>query len=223
MQLERPGATLSGAPLGEWWGESRDTNSPKKINSEEDVQMRKGGILLGIVFLLGLTAAAQDTPKGEAFFGYSYVRAKPATSGAPAFNLNGGSASIAYNPRESFGLVGDFGGYHVGKIGGVSADANLYTYLFGPRFSYRKHERVTPFAQALFGGAHASSSALGTGSSNAFAMTLGGGVDVKASEHVAIRLGQVEYLMTRFKETSASRQTQNNLRFSTGIVFRFGR
>ena len=54
-------------------------------------------------------------------------------------------------------------------------------------------------------------------------MTLGGGVDVKASEHVAIRLGQVEYLMTRFKETSASRQTQNNLRFSTGIVYRFGR
>jgi hypothetical protein len=31
--------------------------------------------------------------------------------------------------------VADFGGYHVGSIGGSSVDANLFTYMFGPRFS----------------------------------------------------------------------------------------
>ncbi len=184
--------------------------------------MRKAGILLGMVLLLGLTAAAQDYPKAEAFLGYSYVRVKPATSGAPSFNLNGGSASVAYNPSASIGIVGDFGGYHVGSVSGVPVDANIYTYLFGPRLSYRKNDRITPFAQALFGGAHASSGSLGSATANAFAMALGGGVDAKVTEHVAVRLGQFEYLMTRFDE-GTGRATQNNLRFSAGILFRFGR
>lgn len=45
---------------------------------------------LGMLFLLAQTAAAQDTPKVDAFLGYSYVRANPATSGASSFNLHGG-------------------------------------------------------------------------------------------------------------------------------------
>lgn len=185
--------------------------------------MRKFGCFLALAFLLCLTASAQDAPKAEAFLGYSYLRANPATSGVPGFNLNGGSGSIALNPWNSLGIVGDFGGYHVGNIGGSGVDANLYTYLFGPRFSYRAHERITPFAQALFGGAHLGGSALGSsGSTNGFAMALGGGVDVNASEHVAFRLGQFEYLLTRFDEGTGN-ASQHNLRFSTGVVFRFGR
>ncbi len=183
--------------------------------------MRKLGCLLGTVLLVCLTAAAQDAPKADAFLGYSYVRANPNTAGATGFNLNGGSGSVAFNPSRSFGIVGDFGGYHVGTIAGQSVDANLYTYLFGPRFSHRG-DRLTPFVQVLFGGAHATSSAIGGGTANSFAMTAGGGLDAKVSDHVAIRLGQVEYFMTRFPETTPSRVTQNNLRLSTGIVFRFG-
>ncbi len=181
--------------------------------------MRKVGLLLGMVFLLGLSAAAQNPPKADVFFGYSYVRANPHTFGAPAFNLHGGSTSVALNPTSRFGVVGDFGGYHVGTIDGTPVDSNVYTYLFGPRLSYRG--KVTPFAQVLFGGAHATGSALGTsGSRNTFAMTAGGGLDVNATNHVAIRLVQTEYLLTRFPETGP-RVNQNNLRLSTGIVFRF--
>jgi uncharacterized membrane protein len=32
----------------------------------------------------------------------------------------------------------------------------------------------------------------------------------------------LDYFMTRFPQTTPNRETQNNLRFSTGIVFRFG-
>ncbi len=180
--------------------------------------MRKVGFLLGAVLLLSLTAAAQDAPKAETFFGYSYIRANPNTSGAPAFNLHGGSASLAWNPSSSLGIVGDFGGYHVGQISGFNVDSNLYTYLFGPRLSHRG--RITPFAQVLFGGAHLTGSALGTASQNSFAMTAGGGLDVTAGDHLAIRLAQGEYLLTRFQEVS-SRVTQNNFRLSTGVVFRW--
>ena len=183
--------------------------------------MRKFGLLLGLVLLLCLPAAAQDHSKADVFLGYSYVRAKPSTSGAPSFNLNGGSGSIAFNPSSSFGVVADFGGYHLDEtIGGTPVSGNLYTYLFGPRLYYRG-PGLTPFVQALFGGARLTGGALGTtGSENAFAMTVGGGLDVNASRHVGIRLAQVEYLMTRFTE-GTSRETQNNLRVSAGIVFRF--
>ncbi len=185
--------------------------------------MRKLGFLLGMVLLLSLTAAAQDSSKADVFAGYSYVRATPATSGAPGFNLNGGSASAAFYPSRSFGIVADFGGYHVGSIANVPVSGTIYTYLFGPRVAYRRSSRVTPFAQALFGGAHGSASALGTAASgNAFAMTAGAGLDVNATDHIGFRLVQAEYLLSRFREGAAgNRRTQNNARISTGIVFRW--
>ncbi len=185
--------------------------------------MRKVGLLLGMVLLLGLTAAAQDSSKVDLFAGYSYVRATPATPGAPGFNLNGGSASAAYYLTRSFGIVSDFGGYHVSRVGSTPVSGTLYTYLFGPRLAYHGSSRVTPFAQALFGGAHGSASAFGgSASGNAFAMSAGGGLDVNASEHIGFRLVQAEYLMSRFREgPSSNRSTQNNARISTGIVFRW--
>ncbi len=184
--------------------------------------MRKLVCLMGMLFVVSLTAAAQDDSKAQAFLGYSYVRANPATSGVPSFNLNGGTASFAFTP-SALGIVGEVGGYHVGSISGVSVDSNVFTYLAGPRYSLRSNERFTPFVQALFGGAHVSNdNALGSPTSkNAFAMAVGGGLDANLSRHFAVRLGQLDYLMTRFEESPGNRNTQNNLRFSAGIVFRF--
>ena len=52
-------------------------------------------------------------------------------------------------------------------------------------------------------------------------MTVGGGLDYKLTDHFAVRPVKVDYLMTRFSETGTGANTQNNLRVSTGIVFRF--
>jgi opacity protein-like surface antigen len=178
--------------------------------------------LLAFLFSFGGVAFAQDTPKVDIFAGYSFLRENPSTSGVSSFSLNGGSASLAYNANNWLSGVADFGGYHNGNILGTGADGTLSTYLFGPRVSYRHFDRLTPFGEVLFGLAHASASIAGTGASdNAFAMTLGGGVDYKLSDHFSIRPVKVDYLMTRFKEAGASAQTQNNLRVSTGIVFHF--
>jgi hypothetical protein len=46
-------------------------------------------------------------------------------------------------------------------------------------------------------------------------------VDLRLAEHWSLRPLQVEYLLTRFQETNVGNQTQNNLRVSTGVVFRF--
>src|SRR3989442_2558549 len=154
--------------------------------------MRKLGCLfgLGMLFLLAQTAAAQDTPKVDAFLGYSYVRANPATSGAPNFNLHGGSASLAYNVSNSLGLVADFGGYHVNKIGGFPVDSAVYTYLFGPRLSYRRSEsKITPYAQILFGGTHLGRGALQAGFDHTLSLTVGGRPDANPTRLIGAPLG----------------------------------
>lgn len=178
--------------------------------------------LLAVVSLFSATAQAQDVSKVDIFAGYSYVRENPSTSGVSSFSLNGGSASIAYNANSWLSGVADFGAYHNGNLLGTGASGTLSTYLFGPRISYHHYGRITPFGEVLFGVAHAGASIAGTsGSDNAFAMSLGGGVDYRLTDRFAIRPVKVDYLMSRFSETGSGGNTQNNLRVSTGIVFRF--
>jgi opacity protein-like surface antigen len=182
--------------------------------------------LLGFASLFGMTAQAQDKRKTiDVFAGYSYVRANPSTSGSNSFGLNGGSASVAYNFNNWLSGVADFGGYHstLGQVSGL--EGTLSTYLFGPRVSYHRFGRVTPFGEVLFGVAHDVTGANGlntANSRNAFAMTVGGGVDYRVSSRFSIRPLKVDYLLTRFNEfNNPSARSQNNLRVSTGIVFRF--
>jgi opacity protein-like surface antigen len=183
------------------------------------------------------------TPKAELFLGYSYLRVLPSLNDSNRLvGLNGGNASIAFNFNNYLGLVADFGGYDDNRLrlAGpgeptptvVNSSGTAYTYLFGPRLSYRKYDRITPFAQALFGGVHASQVTLSdcTGATctplpvqNSFAMTAGAGVDFRVSHHISIRAIQAEYMMTRFAPLYAGASTmQNDLRLSSGLVFRFG-
>ncbi len=167
--------------------------------------MHKISWLVGLVMLLAASAWAQDQddPKVELFGGYSYVRFNVAGTGA---NLNGGSAALAVNPNRWLGFIADFGAYN-------GSGVTTATYLFGPRFSYRSKSPVTPFAQVLVGGAHA------TNAGNTFAMTAGGGFDLEVDSHWSWRMAQAEYLLTTFNDGAGSRQ--HNARISTGIVYRW--
>ncbi|MCI0389216.1 MAG: hypothetical protein MOB07_10710 [Acidobacteria bacterium] len=134
---------------------------------------------LALLFL-PLVAVAQEAPKAELFTGYSYLRPE-------GVNGHGFNGSIAGNINKHFGLVADIGVYRISDFG---ESATGVTYLFGPRISGRS-ERVNPFIHALFGGARVSDDFGGT---NAFAFALGGGLDIKASDSVAFRIAQVDYL-----------------------------
>jgi len=190
------------------------------------------------------SSKSDNYPKFEWFFGYSFWRAMPTASSNRMSYLHGGSTSFAYNFNRYLGLVADFGGYDDSKLTlfnsagsqTVNSGGSAYTYVFGPRFSYRRHERFTPFFQALFGGAHASpvtisGCTIGTSctplaSDNAFAAMLGAGFDVKIGRHIALRPFQGDLLLTRFKDpfstTGQGRGWQKNVRFSAGVVYRFG-
>jgi hypothetical protein len=121
--------------------------------------MKKFVAAVGLFFLACLPTLAQDK-RAQLFFGYSYARIHPNTSSQPSFNLNGESTSFAYDLTDALALVADFGISHITKIGDANADVNFFSFLFGPRFSYRRHARVTPFGHLLIGGV---STTLGAG------------------------------------------------------------
>jgi hypothetical protein len=58
-------------------------------------------------------------------------------------------------------------------------------------------------------------------SGKGFAMMVGGGLDARVQTHFSIRILEVDYLMTRFERTVNTPGYQNDVRVSTGIVFRF--
>jgi opacity protein-like surface antigen len=185
-----------------------------------------------------------DTPKVEWYLGYSFWRAMPTSPSNRMGYLHGGSTSLAYNVNSYVGLVADFANYDDTKLtllsptGSRTVDSNgsASTYAVGPRFSYRRYERFTPFVQALFGRVHASTVRIAgcTGttncsplsSDNAFTAIAGAGLNIKISKHVALRLFEGDFLLTHFKNPvlmgRQERGWQKNARFSTGIVFRFG-
>src|SRR5438046_8344745 len=100
--------------------------------------MRKLAYLALMSLLLCLSSSAQERTTTDVSLGYSYIRANPATSNSPDFNIHGGTASVALNPKSWFGIVGDFGGYHMDRF-----DSSLGTYLFGPRVYLPSYRRVT--------------------------------------------------------------------------------
>ena len=162
------------------------------------------------IFAFAVPAKAQEeTSKTDLYLGYDYLRVN---SGGTAFNFNGGSGQLAYNVNHWLGAVAEFGGYYTG----TGFRAGILSYLFGPRINFRPHGRLTPFAHVLFGGGRT----IVDSPQNAFAMSAGGGLDFKISEHFAVRPIQAEYFRTNF--TDGARNRQNDFRYSAGIVFRFG-
>jgi len=183
--------------------------------------MRKFVFLVGLFAFASLPALAQEGGSKDVSIGYSFLRAHPATTGLPTFDANGGSASFAYNPRSFFGLAGEFSGYHIGQIGSANVSTDLFTYMFGPQLYFHHYRRFSPFAQELLGVARNGTGAFSPTTHNSFAMALGGGVDVPFRGHISLRFGPVDYLWTQFPEVGTSRRSQNNLRVSGGVRYRF--
>ncbi|HWC18235.1 MAG TPA: hypothetical protein VG498_14535 [Terriglobales bacterium] len=161
--------------------------------------LKKILLVFGLSIVASISVQAQDT--AELFGGFSYMRFHSS-------NLNGWEVAGQYKFADWIGGVADFDG-HYGSINGVGT--STHTFLFGPQISVPSS--LSPFAHLLLGGAHNSTGGFG---SSSFSMALGGGVDAEVGNSIHWRLIQADYLMTQFGGGS-----QNNFRFSTGILFRF--
>lgn len=122
--------------------------------------------------------------------------------------------------------------------GTLETDSRLNTYVGGVQFkdNSRGSGAFRPFGEALFGVVHASADACVSGTAldfddipfcgntpprpfphlttgNAFTAVIGGGLDVRASDHISIRVFHFAFAPTRF-----GGEVQNNLRIGAGIV-----
>lgn len=166
--------------------------------------MKKIIFVLVVVMLASMVAMAQEE-KAQVFAGYQF--ASLGIAGERTSIPAGWDADLAVKASKNFSLVGDFsGGY---KDGG-----KVHTFMFGPRFSANSG-KVTPFAEALFGGAHGDLGEIG--SATKFSMAFGGGLDVHVSKSVAFRLAKFDYNYVSGEEGYHF----NNFRYATGIVFKF--
>jgi hypothetical protein len=173
---------------------------------------------------------------GSAQFGYNFNRWL--------------SAVVDAGGVTSTGDIGDFGNRilfpALSRGGGFNA--TLANYLLGPRVSFHRGSRFVPYVQTLFGGATVWQSLpvpdaafvvtpiVGGGvilpnganiqfhrETSGFAMTAGGGLDIKINKHVYFRPIQAEYFLTRLSPIGAFGVTnRNNFRYSMGINFSYG-
>jgi len=198
---------------------------------------------------LASTAFAQ---RFEAFGEYSYLQYNPTINGLNSRALNGGGGGVQVNFAKILGIKAELNGYMstqtevnvtspigtpigVIPVGTYKSNASMFTYLFGPVIRY-PGKRVRPFGELLFGGAHTNlytqlnSSLIANGgkvnvsteAQHPFTMAFGGGLDVAVNKHFAVRLAQVDWMLTRFTNIWTNTNNQNSFRFQAGGVFTFG-
>lgn len=174
------------------------------------------GLFLICLSALSLVPAqAQNIPRIDIFGGYSYLRFDSAPLGfSGRTNLNGGNVSLSLpNIYHSLGLTADVSGHY-------GSELRVYNFLAGPQISTtRGNQRF--YVHALFGKARERFEIVGVSrpgfSSYGRAFALGGGFDLNYSSRFDIRVIQADYVNNK-----AFGSSQNNLRLSTGLVFKFG-
>jgi opacity protein-like surface antigen len=190
-------------------------------------------VLLFLLLLCTVTALAEEEyPRFEAFGGYSlgHVVIGPDVPFADPSHVNGSgfNVSAAGYFNRWFGAVADFSGHFNSQQVSFrdpftrartrgTVETRVFPLAFGPQFRFPTR-RVTPFGRVMFGWFRRNIDAPGfKPRDNDFAITFGGGLDLRATDRLALRIGQVDYIRSHLTPTD----WQNNVRFSTGLVFTY--
>lgn len=202
-------------------------------------------LIVAISAILISSAAFAQT--FEIFADYSYMQFNPTITGLNSRAYNGGGGGFQANMGKYFGIKGDFQGYggtewkvnvttpittSAGTIpaGTYTTDANMFTWMFGPVINLPAG-KTRFFAETLFGGSNTSGyanlvSSTGTAVKNPnqhpFTMAVGGGIDVNLNKRVALRLGEFNWILTRYTNPWTNTNNQNSFRYLGGFVFKFG-
>ena len=152
--------------------------------------------------LYSLPMSAQLIPHGNVYAGVAYGNSDIVTANRMDLKGWNGSAEAIVFPHV--GVVADISGFY-------RAGITQYNILFGPRLSINVG-KLRPFVHAMAGIQKVKLS--GTGYSPV-AYDFGGGVDYKFLRVFAWRL-QADYTHTHYLSAE-----QNDVRASTGFVFRF--
>lgn len=173
--------------------------------------------------------------------GSRVINLGPNASVGGDYEGQGFETSIIRNFNKHFGIKGDFS-FHFNNEsnrGPISActpacttvtqdfqlKTRVYNFLAGPEFKARNSTRFTPFVHALGGFAHTSATFTTPGpthilflrrNDNSFAMGLGGGLDIRASNRVSFR-AMMDYNPVFVQDSTGGRR--DFVRFSLGVLF----
>ena len=201
-----------------------------------------GLVIIACVSLVA-AQSDDDYKKFEFYAGYSHNRMDPVINDTDLIprwlHFNGFNTSITANFSRHVGVKFDFSGHYrtsstpFGSISrGATIDSQVYNYLGGIQVKNNSSEKVfKPFAHALVGVANQRSHVRisnevctailpalcrpdFTTSETVFAGAFGGGLDIRLSNRIDLRVIQFDYNPTRFFDS-----TQHNTRIGVGIVF----
>jgi hypothetical protein len=163
-------------------------------------------------------------------------------------NGNGWHGQLVQDVNGWVGGVIDFSGFYANRTFDLTpfllneqlrTNLSAYTFLAGPRFVHRGPGPLSLFGEPMVGLANGRANVaslatvLATVAPNVeavlglpfhetkWAYSLGGGIDLRVRPSLAVRLVEAEWIRTHFPQT-ISRDFQNNVRVSAGIVLRVG-
>ena len=199
-------------------------------------------LLIALICAPAALAQDRDYSRYEFYVGYANERANnnadrfdrngtALCNGAPVdfrserASYNGFMVEFNQNVTRHLGIVTSFSGtydttgYFDQRSGRtINARVQRYDLMAGPRYNWRNSSPFIPYVHALFGVARYQAKfrngdfSCPDTSETAFAMALGGGLDIRASKHIDVRAGQVDYLPVFF-----SHKREDGLRFSAGV------
>ena len=182
-------------------------------------------------------AAAQEQPfpKWEVYGGYSFLYpnadihgqlpgASLSLSSRLESNPRGAGASVTYNFDQWIGLTLDtsthWGSGETGLANRID-DTGFSNLSFGPKITIR-HDRFAPFLEVLVGDHRLMPEAFHD--VDKLGVMLGGGLDIKLSRHIALRLIRADYVLSNYRYGNPGVQSTEirGLRLQTGLNFMFG-
>lgn len=143
----------------------------------------------------------------------------------PTFWQQGGSMELSAEAYRGFGIAMALSGAQACNANNSGIDVDTLAIVFGPRYTY-KHRRLAIFGESLIGESKAfaglyPSSQGNMSTANAFALRIGGGLDLRLSHHFALRPIEAHWLRTQFPNGESN--VQNGTLVGAGIVFRLHR
>jgi hypothetical protein len=176
-------------------------------------------VLLTVVSIFGASVASAQERNVQGYVGVQVVRVNPDVR-KPLFKFDRTTDTVGVNasvtgfvPDSSVGFTGELGA----NFDGSTHDSSLVTGLGGVTLQAR-NARLQPFVRGLGGFARVNADgdvlSLNNQTDYSPAFAVGGGLDIKLSDNIALRVVQADYL-----QTHAFDSVQHNLRLGVGIRF----
>ena len=196
--------------------------------------MRRGILSMAVLLIAG-AAAAQGVQSAPIDLAVTYDALRTNHITAQNFWMQGGAVELGARMYRGLGIAARVEGDHAGADSTNGIPLSLVTAVFGPHYTLEtRSHRYAIFGEGLVGisnGFHSlfsegsgpvgSANAGTTSSSNALAVDVGGGLDVRLNHRFALRAFRASYLRTQFPNITTN--VQNSLSLSAGLVIRFGR